>query len=134
MHEENCLCLAPDANLISDINKTSLKQLNLFQRRCVPWGNAWHNFDGSFACQNWHFRFIHCVERLTLQNKHGKWADYFEMLKLGTVPIDCYDIGYGNQIETKYAKETAKLNPPHRLVPWLVVNNKPLAENYDKYS
>ncbi|KAL6146736.1 hypothetical protein ACLB2K_057413 [Fragaria x ananassa] len=117
----------------------------------VPRGNAWLNSDGSFACQhetnkcllntieactttiypnvNRHFRFIHYVERLTLQNKHGKWADCFEMLKLGTVPIDCYNRGYGNQIETKYAKETTQLNPPHRFVSWLVVNNKPLAEN-----
>nr|XP_011466176.1 PREDICTED: gamma-interferon-inducible lysosomal thiol reductase-like isoform X1 [Fragaria vesca subsp. vesca] len=123
--------------------------------RMVPWGNAWLNSDGSFACQhgtdecllntieactitiypnvNRHFRFIQCVERLTLQNKHNKWADCFEMSKLGTVPIDCYNSGYGNQIETKYAKETIQLNPPHKFVPWLVINNKPLAENYDKF-
>ncbi|KAM5560518.1 gamma-interferon-responsive lysosomal thiol protein-like [Rosa sericea] len=123
--------------------------------RMVPWGNAWLNSDGSFACQhgtdeclfntieactitiypnvNRHFTFIHCVERLTLHNKHSKWADCFEMSKLGTVPIDCYNSGYGNQIETKYAKETAQLNPPHRFVPWLVVNNKPLAEDYGNF-
>lgn len=32
------------------------------------------------------------------------------------------------QIEQKYAKETALLNPPHRFVPWVVVNNQALQE------
>ena len=33
-----------------------------------------------------------------------------------------------SQIEQKYAKETAELNPPHRFVPWVVVNNQALQE------
>ncbi|XP_040372874.1 gamma-interferon-responsive lysosomal thiol protein-like [Rosa chinensis] len=68
--------------------------ISIVNLRMVPWGNAWLNSDGSFACQhgtdecllntieactitiypnvNRHFTFIHCVERLTLQNKHSK--------------------------------------------------------------
>lgn len=114
-----------------------------------------------------HFRFIHCVERFTLQNKHGEWEKCFEMSGLGFQPIDCYNSGYGgmvisliiifaylsiyatfffsplfciykawlllifhldSQLENKYAKETSQLNPPHRFVPWVVVNNQPLQE------
>lgn len=129
--------------------------ISIVNLRMVPWGNAWLNSDGSFACQhgsdecllntieactitiypnvNRHFTFINCVERLTLQNRHSKWANCFEMSGLGTVPIDCYNSGYGNQIETKYARETAQLNPSHRFVPWLVVNDKPLAEDYENF-
>lgn len=32
------------------------------------------------------------------------------------------------QLLQKYADETGHLNPPHRFVPWLVVNNQPLQE------
>lgn len=32
------------------------------------------------------------------------------------------------QLEQKYATETAQLKPPHRFVPWVVVNNQPLQE------
>lgn len=32
------------------------------------------------------------------------------------------------QLEQRHAYETAKLNPPHRFVPWVVVNNQPLEE------
>ncbi|PNX82910.1 gamma-interferon-inducible lysosomal thiol reductase-like protein, partial [Trifolium pratense] len=31
-------------------------------------------------------------------------------------------------IDQKYAKETAQLNPAHRFVPWVVVNNQALQE------
>lgn len=50
---------------------------------------------------------------------------YLELTKL--ISMD-WQFGIDTQIETKYARETAQLNPPHRFVPWLVVNNKPLAE------
>jgi hypothetical protein len=32
------------------------------------------------------------------------------------------------QLQRKYAAETSQLNPPHRFVPWVVVNNQPLRE------
>ncbi|CAN6724222.1 unnamed protein product [Malus baccata var. baccata] len=123
--------------------------------RLVPWGNAWFNPDGSFACQhgsdecllntieactisiypdvNQHFTFIHCVERFTLGGKHGAWANCFEMTRLGTEPIDCYNSGNGYVIEGSYARETAQLKPPHRFVPWVIVNDKPLQEDYQNF-
>ncbi|XP_030479737.1 gamma-interferon-responsive lysosomal thiol protein [Cannabis sativa] len=120
--------------------------------RLVPWGNASPNPDGSISCQhgvdecllntieactitvypdvNRHFRFIHCVERLSLQNRHNEWQNCFQISGLGTVPIDCYNIGYGNVIEHRYGNETAMLKPAHRFVPWVIVNNKPIQEDY----
>ena len=35
---------------------------------------------------------------------------------------------YTIQLEMAYADETTKLNPRHRFVPWVVVNNIPLQE------
>ncbi|KAF3448050.1 hypothetical protein FNV43_RR08758 [Rhamnella rubrinervis] len=129
--------------------------ISIVNLRLIPWGNAWINPDGSFACQHGgdecllntidactisiypdvtsHFRFIHCVERLTLQNKHSEWQKCFEMSGLGTQPIDCYNNGYGGVLENKYAKETSQLNPPHRFVPWVIVNNQPLQEDFQKF-
>lgn len=48
--------------------------------------------------QTTHFRFIYCVERLTLQNKHSEWQKCFQMSGLGTQPIDCYNNGYGGVV------------------------------------
>lgn len=35
---------------------------------------------------------------------------------------------YALQLEQAYADETAQLNPRHRFVPWVLVNNIPLQE------
>ncbi|GMY25586.1 gamma-interferon-responsive lysosomal thiol protein [Fagus crenata] len=129
--------------------------ISIVNLRMIPWGNAWIQSDGTFVCQHGsdecllntieactiiiypdvvrHFRFIHCVESLNLEGKQTEWANCFQKSGLGTVPIDCYNSGYGKVIEQKYAKETAQLNPPHRFVPWVVVNNKPLQEDYGNF-
>ncbi|XP_041023834.1 gamma-interferon-responsive lysosomal thiol protein-like [Juglans microcarpa x Juglans regia] len=129
--------------------------ISVVNLRMIPWGNAWIQSDGTFVCQHGpdecllntieactitiypdvvrHFRFIHCVERLSLEGKHNEWTNCFDMTGLGTVPIDCYNSGYGNRIEQKHATETAQLNPPHRFVPWVVVNNQPLQEDYGNF-
>ncbi|XP_048500979.1 gamma-interferon-responsive lysosomal thiol protein [Beta vulgaris subsp. vulgaris] len=37
------------------------------------------------------------------------------------------------QLELQYAYETNQLNPPHAYVPWVVVNNQPLREDYRNF-
>ncbi|KAI4353432.1 hypothetical protein L6164_002383 [Bauhinia variegata] len=120
--------------------------------RMVPWGNAWIRTDGTVVCQHGddecflntieactialypdvaqHFRFIDCIEQLTLESRHNEWANCFQIAGLGKGPVDCYSNGNGKSIEKKFAMETDKLNPPHRFVPWVVVNNQPLQEDY----
>ncbi|KDP22842.1 hypothetical protein JCGZ_00429 [Jatropha curcas] len=80
-----------------------------------------------------HFRLIHCIERLSLENKLNEWVNCFEMAGLGKEPIDCYTSGYGNVLEQQFAAETAQLNPQHRFVPWVVVNNQPLQEDFKNF-
>ncbi|KAJ4823515.1 hypothetical protein Tsubulata_017892, partial [Turnera subulata] len=130
--------------------------ISITNLRMVPWGNSFIKADGTFACQHGpnecllnaveacsitiypdvdrHFRFIHCVERLSLENKLNEWVNCFDMSRLGKVPIDCYTSGYGNVLERKYAAETSQLNPPHRFVPWVVVNNQPLQEDFENFA
>ncbi|RVW76513.1 Gamma-interferon-inducible lysosomal thiol reductase [Vitis vinifera] len=90
-----------------------------------------------------HFRFIYCVEYLALEGKQAEWASCFDRSQLGKVPIDCYTMDMETrlyffatcllQLELKYAEETALLNPPHTGVPWVVVNDQPLKEDYNNF-
>ncbi|KAJ7950031.1 gamma-interferon-inducible lysosomal thiol reductase-like [Quillaja saponaria] len=128
---------------------------NVVNLRMIPWGNAWIQPNGSVVCQHGpdecflntieactittypdvvrHFRFIHCVESLTLERRPNEWASCFQKARLGTAPIDCYKNGYGKAIEQKYGRETLQLNPSHRFVPWVIVNNHPLQEDYQNF-
>ncbi|KAL5742474.1 hypothetical protein ACOSP7_029206 [Xanthoceras sorbifolium] len=87
--------------------------------RMIPWGNALIQPDGTFVCQ------------------HGPGECMLNTIEACTVAIYRSSIsilsivnGYGKQLEQKCAAETAQLNPPHRFVPWVVVNNQPLQEDF----
>ncbi|XP_021621289.1 gamma-interferon-responsive lysosomal thiol protein isoform X2 [Manihot esculenta] len=101
--------------------------------RMIPWGNAFIQSDGTFVCQERHFSFIYCMESLALQNRLNEWVNCFETARFGKEPIDCYTSGYGNVLEQKFAAETAQLNPPHRFVPWVLVNNQPIQEDFKNF-
>ncbi|TVT97817.1 hypothetical protein EJB05_56917 [Eragrostis curvula] len=78
-----------------------------------------------------HFTFIHCVEHLALRRKWDAWQSCFLETGLASQPvIDCYNSGYGRQLELQYAAETNALKPPHQFVPWVVINGKPLVDDY----
>ncbi|KAF2613835.1 hypothetical protein F2Q70_00006971 [Brassica cretica] len=121
----------------------------------VPWGNTLFKPDGTILCQHGeaecalnaihacainaypdvmkHVGYIYCTERLVLENKLEQWADCFELVGLSRAALDCYINGYGHQLELKYAEETSELHPAHTFVPWVVVNNQPLQENYQNF-
>ncbi|XP_054779845.1 gamma-interferon-responsive lysosomal thiol protein-like isoform X1 [Prosopis cineraria] len=121
----------------------------------IPWGNAFITPDGSFLCQHGeeecllntveactikiypdvmkHFRFIHCVERVTLEKMQNQWVNCFQMSGLDSSPLDCYSNGSGRLIEQIYANQTAQLDPPIRFVPWVVVDNHSLQEDYPNF-
>ncbi|KAJ9180531.1 hypothetical protein P3X46_008759 [Hevea brasiliensis] len=129
--------------------------ISIVDLRMIPWGNSFIQSDGAFVCQHGpnecflnaieacaittypdverHFSFIQCIERLSLENRLNEWVNCFETAGFGKDPIDCYTSGYGNVLEQQFAAETARLNPPHRFVPWVVVNNQPLQEDFENF-
>nr|XP_043611169.1 gamma-interferon-responsive lysosomal thiol protein-like [Erigeron canadensis] len=121
--------------------------------KLYPYGNAKVNANGNITCQHgenecllntveacaintWpdvhdHFPFIFCVERYLYYDKFDKWESCFEELSLDPKPVkDCYSNGMGNQLELQYADVTNSLKPPKKYVPWVVVDGKPLYDDY----
>ncbi|KAK9290175.1 hypothetical protein L1049_008341 [Liquidambar formosana] len=130
--------------------------ISIVNLRLVPWGNANLYSNGSIVCQhgkdecllntvdacaidvwpdvNTHFRLIYCIERLADDGKLNEWKSCFQKSGLPLKPVeDCYNGGRGIQLDRQYGEETARLNPPHEYVPWVVVNNKPLLDDYERY-
>ncbi|KAL6503275.1 hypothetical protein OROHE_023904 [Orobanche hederae] len=130
--------------------------INIVDLRLVPWGNTRIQANGTWICQHgadeclldvteacainaWpsvetHFKFIYCVEQLHLMNTHSEWRSCFGSTHLDSNPLDnCYNNGLGYQLEKEYAVETGNLNPRHRFVPWVVVNNLPLQEDFQNF-
>ncbi|XP_027931148.1 gamma-interferon-responsive lysosomal thiol protein-like [Vigna unguiculata] len=121
----------------------------------VPWGNAkirpntttfdcqhgpnecFHNTVQACAIDIWpeldkHFRFIYCVEDLVNQRRVYEWESCYKKLHLDSEPIkQCYNSERGKQLELHYAAETNALKPPHKYVPWVVVDGEPLYEDYE---
>ncbi|CAD5167978.1 unnamed protein product [Musa acuminata subsp. malaccensis] len=121
----------------------------------VPYGNA-RIQNGTISCQhgpyecllntveacaidawpdlNQHFSFIYCVESLVLKRKYLEWESCFSETGLGSHAVsECYDNGHGQELELKYAAQTDSLEPPHRYVPWVVVDGQPLYEDYENF-
>ncbi|XP_065854045.1 gamma-interferon-responsive lysosomal thiol protein-like isoform X2 [Euphorbia lathyris] len=130
--------------------------LSILNFTFIPWGNAFIQSDGTFLCQHGanecilnaieacaitiypdvekHFRFIQCVESKWFEKREEEWVNCFEISGIGRQPIiDCYTTGYGNTLEHQFAAQTAQLNPSHRFVPWIVVNNHPLQEDFENF-
>ncbi|RCV45246.1 hypothetical protein SETIT_9G438700v2 [Setaria italica] len=122
----------------------------------VPYGNARVHAGGEITCQHgpnecllntveacaidtWpdldvHFRFIYCVEDLVMKRQYKKWDSCFQKLGLDPKPVtDCYKSEQGHKLELKYANQTNALVPPHRYVPWVVVDGQPLLEDYENF-
>ncbi|KAL2901999.1 Gamma-interferon-responsive lysosomal thiol protein [Bienertia sinuspersici] len=140
-------------NLVSLFTNDLISIVNL---RLVPWGNAAVQSSGYFQCQHGsgecllnmveacaidvypdtykHYFFIQCIESLAYQNREAEWQSCFAQLSLDSKPLfDCYNQGNGRTIEVQYAQETSQLNPPHAYVPWVLVNNQPLHEDYQNF-
>ncbi|KAK3441966.1 gamma-interferon-responsive lysosomal thiol protein isoform X2 [Eucalyptus grandis] len=119
----------------------------------VPWGNAKMRGNATFDCQHgpwecllntveacaidvWpdlseHFPLIYCIEKLVYSHDYAQWESCFEPLGLDSKLVsDCYAGGRGKELELEYAAETNALQPPHQYVPWVVVDGKPLYDDY----
>ncbi|KAE8686926.1 putative Gamma-interferon-inducible lysosomal thiol reductase precursor [Hibiscus syriacus] len=86
-----------------------------------------------------HFAFVRCTEEQRLKeepvgSKEAMWKNCSDQLGLrGDMINKCYATGIGTKLLLQYGKETASLNPPHEYVPWVVVNNQPLKDDYENF-
>ncbi|KAK1426876.1 hypothetical protein QVD17_15556 [Tagetes erecta] len=130
--------------------------ISIVDLKLSPYGNAKISSNGTIVCQHgewecvlntieacsihaWpavsdHFPFVYCVEKLNDEGKYAQWKTCFETLGLDPKPvIDCYNDGTGHKLELQYADEITALEPPHAYVPWVVVDGKPLYEDYTDF-
>lgn len=119
-----------------------------------PWGNAKLRGNSSFTCQHgpaecllntieacaidaWpdvkeHFPFIYCIESLFYNGEYTEWETCYEKSSKDPKPVfDCFFTERGKELELSYAAATNALEPPHKYVPWVVVDGQPLYEDYD---
>ncbi|KAF6164861.1 hypothetical protein GIB67_017064 [Kingdonia uniflora] len=127
--------------------------IQIVDLQLVPYGNGKIGSNNTIACQhgtyecllntveacainawpdlNKHFTFIYCVERLVMEDKYSEWESCFAKTGFESKPIvDCYNSGYGHQLDLKLAAETKALQPPHTYVPWVTVDGQPLYDDY----
>ncbi|CAA7406246.1 unnamed protein product [Spirodela intermedia] len=130
--------------------------IDIVDLNLVPYGNARVASNGTITCQHgtnecllntieacaiskWpdvkkHFRFIYCVEKLVVAHTYTEWETCFQKTGLESKAVlDCYRNGNGQKLELSYAAETDALQPPHKYVPWVVVDGKPLYDDYEKF-
>ncbi|KAK9663992.1 hypothetical protein RND81_14G011900 [Saponaria officinalis] len=130
--------------------------IDIVDLKLYPWGNAKIRPDSSFSCQHGpsecllntvhacaidakptltdHFPFIECVECLVHDHKYTEWETCFEDSNLDPQSVkECTFGQRGKELELQYAAATASLKPPHKYVPWVVVNGEPLYEDYDNF-
>ncbi|KAM3313885.1 hypothetical protein ACQJBY_033030 [Aegilops geniculata] len=122
----------------------------------VPYGNAKVDEHGAITCKhgpdecllnnveacaieawpdlNVHFGFINCVEDLVMNRKREEWESCFQKQGLDPKPVmECYNSDQGHKLSLKYGKQTDALVPPHKYVPWVVVDGQPLYEDYENF-
>ncbi|VAH89934.1 unnamed protein product [Triticum turgidum subsp. durum] len=122
----------------------------------VPYGNAKVDAHGAITCQHgpdecllntvqacaidaWpdvkvHLGFIYCVSDLVMKNRHREWESCFQKQGLDPKPVtECYKGERGHNLSLEYGRQTAELVPPHQFVPWVVVDGKPLYNDYGKF-
>ncbi|TQD77822.1 hypothetical protein C1H46_036652 [Malus baccata] len=88
-----------------------------------------------FVMQNKHFALIYCIEFLAIEGRHKEWQTCFSSLGLPLKPVlDCYESANATKLELKYANETAYLSQPLKFVPWLVLNNQPIGNDYENFA
>ncbi|PRQ42834.1 putative gamma interferon inducible lysosomal thiol reductase GILT [Rosa chinensis] len=130
--------------------------ITILNLRLVPWGDAYANKSNNSTafCQhrpdgcklnsleacaidvmhdvNKHFSLIYCIEFLAIEGRHKEWETCFSSLGLPKKPtLNCYNSSNATKLEQNYGNETMHLNPPLKFVPWLVLNNQPIGNDYE---
>ncbi|KAL6508782.1 hypothetical protein OROHE_021341 [Orobanche hederae] len=127
--------------------------ISITDLKLIPYGNAKIKPNSTITCQHgpwecllntveacaidaWldvkdHFPFIYCVERFVYEHNYTYWETCFEKLSLDASHVThCLNSDLGTELELGYAAETTALQPPHKYVPWVVVDGQPLYDDY----
>ncbi|XP_027336879.1 gamma-interferon-responsive lysosomal thiol protein-like isoform X2 [Abrus precatorius] len=128
--------------------------ISIVNLQLVPWANAYvNNTNNSISCQNGpeecklnslescvlnlypnvdtQYAVIVCLEFMAIDGRFNRWNDCLNQLDLPKQPIlNCLKRGNGIELGKKYINETAQLYPPPSLLPWVVVNNEPIGNDY----
>lgn len=138
-------------NYLPELFNTDLITITDF--KLVPYGNAKIRADGTVTCQHgqwecllntveacaidtWpevkdYFPFVYCVESLVYNHNYTYWETCYEKLGLDATPVTkCIKGDQGKELILQYAGKTASLEPPHKYVPWVVVDGQPLYDDY----
>ncbi|GFP84237.1 gamma-interferon-inducible lysosomal thiol reductase [Phtheirospermum japonicum] len=130
--------------------------ISITDLKLIPYGNAKIKPNSTITCQHgpwecllntvescaidaWpdvkdHFPFIYCVESLVYEHNYTYWETCFEKLGLDASPVTrCLNSDRGTELELAYAAETSALQPPHKYVPWVVVDGQPLYDDYRNF-
>ncbi|XP_047086614.1 gamma-interferon-responsive lysosomal thiol protein-like [Lolium rigidum] len=122
----------------------------------VPYGNAKVGASGAMSCQhgsdecllntveacaidawpdvNVHFGLIYCIEDMVVNNRRAEWESCFQKQGLdASLVTKCYRSGHGARLALQHGRQTAQLVPPHKFVPWVVVDGKPLYNDYRNF-
>ncbi|PNS99241.1 hypothetical protein POPTR_016G122200v4 [Populus trichocarpa] len=151
-------CSSFIAGPLAQVLETDL--MTILNLRLVPWGNAILDSNNTIECQHgedecylniiqacainlWpdlkkHFDFIKCIEKqYKAPDRYGaeeSWEVCSGILRLSTQSIKkCYDSGHGKELVLQNGKETDHLRPPHKYVPWVVVDDTPLLDDYGSF-
>ncbi|KAL8120106.1 gamma-interferon-responsive lysosomal thiol protein-like isoform X2 [Apium graveolens] len=83
--------------------------ISIVNLRLIPWGNARRITNSSWTCQ------------------HGPDECLINTVEACAVHL------WSDPVQLQAAYETEHLQPPHRFVPWVIVNNKTLEQDYQNY-
>ncbi|KAG8480172.1 hypothetical protein CXB51_024886 [Gossypium anomalum] len=153
LYYETSLCEQCASFISNDLVKVFHTDLHtIINLRLVPWGNVeihcqhgeeecYLNTIHSCVIHFWpdvkeHLEFIRCTEQQSLKGGpvEALWKNCSEKLRLNEEIINkCYTTGLGYKLLLQYANETAHLKPAQEYVPWVVVNNQPLRQDFENF-
>uniref|UniRef100_A0A2P2IQH5 Gamma-interferon-inducible lysosomal thiol reductase n=1 Tax=Rhizophora mucronata TaxID=61149 RepID=A0A2P2IQH5_RHIMU len=109
---------------------------NIINLRMIPWGFARVNkANHTIVCQNKIYALSYCIEFLVIEGRHQNWNSCFDSLGLPIKPVlACYASDNRTKLENSQGYETGHLNPPLGFLPWIVVNNVPVLNDYENFA